>query len=230
MAGISGYEGAIHGLAPQLRARNVTYVHDTRIAHAGAFELGDGIVVIAGTGSVAYGSFNGSDVMVGGWGYLFGDEGSAFAIAKQTLSIAMRVDDMGETSWVKEPALNYFKRSSLREIARAFYTGEIDRPALASFTSELLKIAERGGKQEGGVPYVMSASLAELVRACVKRLALEEVPVDVALVGGMFESAWYRRHTEAHIRKQVPHANVIPASRDPVDGALLLAYKEGADS
>ncbi len=229
VAGISGYEGAIQGLAPQLRARRVTYVHDARIAHAGAFELGDGIVVIAGTGSVAYGRADGHEAMVGGWGYLFGDWGGAFAIVAQTLDIAMRVEDGGESSWVVEPALNYFNRSSLREIARAFYTGEIDRPALAGFATELLKIAAAGGKHEGGVPFVMSGSLAELVRVCAKSLDLEEVQFDVALVGGLFASDWYRVNTEAHIKKLVPWANVVPARHDPATGALLLAYEEGAE-
>ncbi|MGH7715084.1 MAG: N-acetylglucosamine kinase [Vulcanimicrobiaceae bacterium] len=227
VAGISGFEGAIHGIEPKLNARRITYVHDTRIAHAGAFELGDGIVVIAGTGSVAYGRANGEDAMVGGWGYLFGDWGSAFTMAAQTLSILMRVEDEGETNALTEAALRFFKRSSLREIARAFYTGQIDRAELARFSSELLQLAERGDKMEGGVPYVMAVSLAELVRVCKARIKLDKV--DVALSGGLFASQWYRQHVVNEI-ECFPGTSVVPAKHDAVTGALLLTYNEEGGS
>ena len=227
LAGISGYEGAIRGIEPKLNARRVTYVHDTRIAHAGAFESGDGIVVIAGTGSVAYGRVNGKDAMAGGWGYLFGDWGGAFVMAAQTLSLLMRAEDEGETSVLMEDALRFFKRSSLREIARAFYTGEIDRPELARFSSELLGRAERGDKMEGSVPYLMAVSLAELVGVLKARMKLDRV--DVALSGGLFASQWYRQHVVNEIEGS-GGASVVPAKHDAVTGALLLSYKEESRS
>jgi glucosamine kinase len=231
VAGISGYEGAMHGIKPKLNAKRVVYMHDTRIAHAGAFDLGDGIVVIAGTGSVAYGRVNGSDATIGGWGYLFGDWGSAFHIAAQTLANLMMAEDIGEPpATLIASALQYFERPDLRAIARAFYTGEIDRPQLASFAAELLRLAEAGGKDEGAVPYVDSLALAEFVRICARRLDAEKTAIDVALCGGMFGSAWYRDLVSAGICKLLPDANVVPPRHDPATGALLLAYKEGEGS
>ncbi|MBV8424511.1 MAG: hypothetical protein JO349_04920 [Candidatus Eremiobacteraeota bacterium] len=228
VAGISGYEGAIHGIAPKLNAPRVVYLHDAQIAHAGAFELGAGIIVIAGTGSVAYGrDARGGEMMVGGWGYLFGDGGSAFSIVAKSLSVAMQLEDAGQISWLDAHALQYFKRSSLREIARAFYTGEIDRPHLASFAAELLRLAETGGKDERMVPYLEAMELVELVRACANCLGYADEPIDVALCGGTFGSAWYREATAEGIGRYLPSANVVSARHDPVTGALLLAYKEG---
>ncbi|HTX03132.1 MAG TPA: BadF/BadG/BcrA/BcrD ATPase family protein [Candidatus Acidoferrales bacterium] len=226
VAGISGYEGEIHGLPPKLNARRVTFLHDSHIAHAGAFELGDGIVVIAGTGSVAYGRANGKDVLVGGWGYLFGDWGSAFSTALHTLQVLMRLEDEGATSVLTEPALRFFKRSSLREIARAFYTGEIDRVELARFATELLRLAETGGKEEGGIPYTESFAISHLVESCARRLGVARV--EVALCGGMFASEWYRNGAIQGIHKYAPGAVVVPAKHDALTGALLLAYKEEA--
>ena len=64
-------------------------MHDTPIAHAGALEGRSGVVVIAGTGSVVYGrNDEGWSCTLGGWGFLFGDEGSAFAIARDSLARA----------------------------------------------------------------------------------------------------------------------------------------------
>ena len=91
VAGISGYEGRIYGAAPRLPSDRVRLVHDSAIAHAGALGGKPGIVVIAGTGSAAYATFaDGSAHFEGGWGYLFGDEGSAFWIARSAVSAATR--------------------------------------------------------------------------------------------------------------------------------------------
>lgn len=231
VAGISGYEGAIHGLAPKLNAQHVAYLHDARIAHAGAFELGDGIVVIAGTGSVAYGrDAAGNEVTVGGWGYLFGDWGSAFGIAAQELRALMRADDRGAgdepTIRALTRALRFFERSSLREIARAFYTGEIDRAGLAAFAAEILAAAEQGDRAARAMPSAMAFALADLAEACAKRLGVADSAVPIALAGGTFASAWYREQTNAAIRKLLPKAQVIAPRHDPATGALLLAYKE----
>jgi N-acetylglucosamine kinase-like BadF-type ATPase len=226
VAGISGYEGEIHGLEPRLRAKRISYVHDSRIAHAGAFELGDGIVVIAGTGSVAYGRSNGNEALVGGWGYLFGDWGSAFSIAHMTLSHLMHVEDRGETNVLTESALRFFKRSSLREVARAFYTGEIDRPELARFATELIRRAEGGDNEAAAIPHTEAFALSNLVDTCARRLGLTHV--DVALSGGMFASEWYRNAATQGIHECVPQAVVVPAKNDALIGALLLAYKEEA--
>jgi N-acetylglucosamine kinase-like BadF-type ATPase len=229
VAGISGYEGAIQGLAPQLRARRVSYVHDARIAHAGAFELRDGIVVIAGTGSVAYGRIKDGDAMVGGWGFLFGDEGSAFAIARDALASAMRTEDEGRSGELADRARRYFELPSLRAIARAFYTDGIDRKRLASFAKAVIVAAEAGEPEAGDVTVPAARALAALAATCAGRLGAAG-PIDVALSGGTFESDWFRAQTAEQIALALPAARVVSSHTDPAGGALLLSYKEGADS
>lgn len=228
VAGISGYEGEIHGLAPKLSARRIAYVHDARIAHAGAFELRDGIVVIAGTGSVAYArTRRGEDVTVGGWGFLFGDEGSAFAIARDALASAMRSEDAGRSSELADAARRYFELPSLRAIARAFYTGRIERKALASFAKPVIVAAKAGDPEAGDVTVRAARALGELAATCAGRLSPSGV-VDVALSGGTFESDWFRRLTSEQIALALPEARVVSSHTDPAGGALLLAYKEEA--
>ncbi len=229
VAGISGYEGAIHGLAPQLRARRVSYVHDARIAHAGAFELRDGIVVIAGTGSVAYGRVKGRDVMVGGWGFLFGDEGSAFAIARDALASAMRAEDEERSGELADQARKYFELPSLRAIARAFYTDGIDRKTLASFAKAVIVAAKAGEPDAGDVAVGAARALGTLAATCAGRLSVGG-GIDVALSGGTFESQWFRVLTAEQITHALPAARIVSSLTDPAGGALLLAYKEGANS
>ncbi len=136
VAGISGYEGNVFGQPPQLAADALALEHDAPIAHAGALGAGPGVVVIAGTGSVAYAvNESGASAMTGGWGYLFGDEGSAFWLARKALSQAMHDADAGEPNELAQLALQHFDAPSLRALSRAFYSGSISRAHLASFAS-----------------------------------------------------------------------------------------------
>jgi N-acetylglucosamine kinase-like BadF-type ATPase len=228
VAGISGYEGTIHGLPPRLKARSVRYLHDARVAHAGAFELGEGIVVIAGTGSVALGrDVEGNEAIVGGWGFLFGDEGSAFAIARAALANAMRAEDAGEPETLAERAERFFNRPSLRAIARGFYTGAIDRTALAAFAAAVIGAAqnEKDAAARAVVDDAASA-LADLAARCAERLGRSGTLIDVALVGGTFASEWFRAQVGAQVLDRLPKARVVPPRRDPAEGALLLALEE----
>src|SRR5947209_12840064 len=73
---------------------NFTVDNDARIALTGAIGFGAGIVIIAGTGSVAFGRNDaGEELRAGGWGPTIGDEGSGFAIARAGLSAVLRAYD-----------------------------------------------------------------------------------------------------------------------------------------
>ena len=228
VAGISGYEGTIHGIEPKLNTHSISYLHDARVAHAGAFELGEGIVVIAGTGSVALGRLlDGSEAVVGGWGFLFGDEGSAFSIACEALSRAMRTQDAGEDSPLEERARRFFDRSSLRAVARGFYTGAIDRANLAAFATAVLAAAQEEVPDAYSVAYDAAKALARLTATCAMRLGHASSPLDVALCGGTFASVWFRALVVERITDELPNARVVGARREAAAGALLLALQSG---
>src|SRR5438067_13003673 len=73
---------------------NFTVDNDARIALTGAIGFGLGVVVIAGTGSVAFGrNAAGEEARAGGWGPILGDEGSAYGIARAGLSAVLRAHD-----------------------------------------------------------------------------------------------------------------------------------------
>ncbi|MBV8117072.1 MAG: ATPase, partial [Candidatus Eremiobacteraeota bacterium] len=224
VAGVSGYEGTVYGAAPALPARTFELRHDAPVAHAGAFGGEDGIVVIAGTGSVAYGKdASANEAIAGGWGYLFGDEGSAFWLAVHALRFAMQREDEGRAHPFAALACQHFGADSLRELSRAFYSGAVSRTALAAFAPHVFQLAAEG-KDDAAVLLVKLAgagalaSLAEHVKA-----RLPGQPKRVALCGGMFQNELLRSATTEELRTR--GFDVCKPRYGPASGALLLAYR-----
>lgn len=224
VAGISGYEGTIHGVQPRLRAHWIRYLHDAPIALAGALR-DPGIAVISGTGSVVYGEDpKGRTARSGGWGYLFGDRGSAFWVARCALSAAMRAHDWRITSRLGDEALGFFGYADLRGFTVDYYAERISRTQLAAFAPRVVALAQARDPQAGEIVEDGALALARLVAGVRGRLDFSGPP-RVALCGGMFESPFMRAATERAILADGP-AEIVTPEAEPVVGALRLAYKE----
>ncbi|HET6275141.1 MAG TPA: BadF/BadG/BcrA/BcrD ATPase family protein [Candidatus Cybelea sp.] len=219
VAGISGYDGRVYGRMPALPSTRTLLMHDTPIAHAGAFGGDAGVIVIAGTGSVVYGTNeNGWSCTLGGWGYLFGDEGSAFAIVRDALARCMRAHDDGDLSFENETRsiCEFFEVPSLRPLVHAFYKGEVTRDRLASFAPRALEFESvRSIAQQG------AGRLAQLVGRAIAAGAAPRV----AFTGGLFADDRFEASLRAAILHIVPNAAIAKVRYEPADGALLLAYR-----
>jgi N-acetylglucosamine kinase-like BadF-type ATPase len=224
VAGISGYEGRVYGKQPELPTDALTLEHDAPIAHAGAFGGETGVIVIAGTGSVAYGRNEyGATALIGGWGYLFGDEGGAFSLSRDAITDAMRNSDAGVADDLTQIALQYFSVASLRSLSRAFYSGGISRAQFASFASVIVEQAEDFNEQ--AAQYVKDAAnaLVTLAMRAMDRVGLQSPKV--AYAGGMFESATVRDQVAQRMHELVPQAEHVEPRYDAAIGALLMAYR-----
>jgi N-acetylglucosamine kinase-like BadF-type ATPase len=224
VAGVSGYDGKVHGRAPDLPSDALTIVHDTAIAHAGALGGNPGIIVIAGTGSVAFAkNASGETALAGGWGYLFGDEGSAFWLARDAISDAMRDADGGEQSELQSIILEHFARPTLRALVRAFYAGEISRSELAAFAPAILRLAAEGNERAS--QHVRDAAAALVLNAKYAADRTRMRAPDVAFIGGLMQNALLNEHVNHWMRELLPDARRVDPQRDAAEGALLLAYR-----
>ena len=205
VAGISGFGGAPIGISPAFNATRMQLLHDAPIAHAGAFAGGAGVLVIAGTGSVVYGvGEDGRIEMAGGLGYAFGDEGSAFGIARAALA---RAD--GDAP-MRERMREAFGFDVVLDLVRAFYAGAITRERIAAFTETLL------ASPDDGVDRIVDAQLS-LLAVQIERVRTslgENVPV--AATGGLTRSAYYMKR----LRRL---ENLADPIAEPVIGALRMA-------
>jgi len=226
VVGLSGYEGSWHGREPDFGAAIVRYKHDTVIALAGAIRERPAAVVIAGTGSVAYGeSANREPVRAGGFGYIFGDEGSSYAIARTALAAAMRLTDRGVLTDLGAAALAFFDCPDLRALARAVSLRQIGRPQLASFSRVVFDAARLGDPEATAILGDAAAALAGLAQLVVEQLGSADVPaVPVAFVGGAMDNADLRLATARRLEAATPLARVVAPAFGPAVGAAFLAF------
>lgn len=226
--GLSGYDDRFDGVLPTFPADGVRVQHDAPVALAGAVRERPAVVVIAGTGSVAYGEDGGGrSVRVGGWGYLFGDEGSAFAVARDALAHAMDADDRGVRSPLGDAALAYFDHEQLRALATAAQLGRISRAQLAAFARVVHDAARLGDTAAVMIVDRAAAALAALAAVAVARLGVvAEDGVPVAFAGGAFANEAFFARTRERLAALAPNAHAIVPRYEPALGAALLAFAD----
>lgn len=225
--GLSGFDERFDGAQPALPTKLLRVEHDAPVALAAAVQSRPAVVVIAGTGSVAYGENDERACLrLGGWGYLFGDAGSAFAVARDALAFAMDEQDRGRASAIGAAALSFFDRRSLRELSTLALQGRIGRAELATFARVVQDAARLGDADAERIVEEAATALAELAAVMVARLGLEERAVPVALVGGAFANDAFFERTRRLLSELSPGAQGVRPRFDPAVGAALLAFED----
>ena len=159
---------------------------------AGSLGGVDGVNVIGGTGSITYGERAGVGARVGGWGEVFGDEGSAYWIGVEGLRAASRMSD-GRSA--RGPLLNVLvdhlgldAELDLVDVVLNRWQG--DRTRVAGLARQVSVAAGRGDATATAVLTAAGRELALLVTATARRLAWPaSEPVPVSWSGGVFGSA-----------------------------------------
>lgn len=211
-----------------LHADCMTVGHDAPAALAGATACGPGIVVIAGTGSVAYGeTSDGRAAMAGGWGYVLGDEGSGYWIAVEALRRAARGEDaLAPATRLGAIAAARFNCATLRELGAQIQAGAIGRDQLARFAPEVEASATAGDRVASEIVDAAGSWLASFVLAVAGRLSLRDEIAQVAEAGGLWRLARLRAAFADALVGAWPAAQLVAPRYDPVIGALLLAYRQ----
>ncbi|HEX6558954.1 MAG TPA: BadF/BadG/BcrA/BcrD ATPase family protein, partial [Longimicrobiales bacterium] len=172
-------------LSAQGLAESVHVITDFEAALHDAFGDGSGILLIAGTGSSAWGrNSDGREARAGGWGHIVGDEGSGYALGLAALRQCMReYDGRGaDEEWVKLVLGHTYQASPELLVRWAAAASKADIAALAPVVFEA---AERGNASARLVMLAAAHDLAAHVAALHTRLAPWREPPVVALTGGL---------------------------------------------
>ncbi len=202
---------------------------DYEIALVGAHGERRGVLVLAGTGSLAYGvNAAGESALVGGWGYLLGDEGGGFWIGLEGLRAAVRgVEGRGPATALSGLLLEALRLGAPRELIGWLYHGEAARTReIAALAPLVFAQAEAGDSVAVQIVNRAADELAAAARAVTRQLGMDRPRI--AFAGGLLSA-------ETPLRRALCAALELPTVPEPrhppVVGAALLALAAlGADA
>jgi N-acetylglucosamine kinase-like BadF-type ATPase len=209
-------------------AAQIQLLHDAVTALAGASIAQPGVIVIAGTGAVAYGRLaSGEDARSGGWGYVIGDEGSGYWIGVEAIRAACKANDGRDQPTILEQKIpEYLQLADLRAVHRKLYAHELSRGEIASLSAVAASAAQAGDPAAILLFNRAGEELAQAALAVIGRLGQLEVGQNVYHTGGVFGAgALLLGSFTAAITARSPNSAVRAAAFSPSVGALLLALK-----
>ena len=198
---------------------------DVAIALRAAIPSGPGIVLVAGTGSVALANDGVRMHRIGGLGYLLGDEGSAAWIGLQAMRLLGRVYDgranPDETSALAARHLDAPDRDALLRVA---YDDDVDVAQIAALAPSIVAFASKGNRESTKIVQDAAKELGDLIKAAARAAQLLDSPA-VALSGGLLrENSLLTFLLETRIVGDLPGARILRGG-DPVEGAVRCALE-----
>jgi glucosamine kinase len=205
--------------------RSVRVVNDAYVALVAGAPEKVGIVLVAGTGSIAYGvDAAGNSARSGGWGYLLGDEGSAFWLGHAAVRLGVRAADG------RGPETTLYRRICAEVgvdhpsgLVKWFYDQELSRTRVAELAGLVQEAADEGDEAARSLLDQAAQHLARAARAVRRQLAFEE-PFALVLSGGVFKACpSLCPRVEASL--DLPLARVVGLDVEPATGAVRLALE-----
>ena len=171
-----------------LRPARITVAADYVTNLAGASGGQTGVVVIAGGGSIAYGlRRDGREALAGGFGYLLGDEGSAFDIGRRAIAAACRADDLrGEQTVLGAAVREHFGIETTREIPGVVYRAGFARERISLLAPTVVRAARDGDPVACQIVTTAGEELARTALGVIRQLFEADADVEVYLTGGVF--------------------------------------------
>lgn len=201
---------------------------DGRVALTGAIGFDAGVVIIAGTGSVAFGRNElGREARAGGWGPTLGDEGSGYAIAREGLaSIVRAYDGRGDATVMTQLLCNEYDMCDPNDLPKFVYAATTHADDIARYGKLVIEAARSGDPVAVEIIDNAGRELATCVIAVAEKLELLAKEFPVAYVGGAFNAG---EVLIAPMRQAIvtcaPRAIIAPPRNTPVEGAAMMAIR-----
>ena len=214
----------IKRLVSSLVGGEIEVVGDMEVALESAFGAGHGVIVVAGTGSIAYGrSSRGETARAGGWGRILCDEGSAHWIVVKAIDSALHALDRGENPALLVDVMTALDLKSATDLS--VYAGGSPTPEFAPLFPIVVGAATRGDSIAVHALQRAGNELAELAETVISRL-FDGEQVGVATHGGVFAgSPQVKQAFEQSLREICARAELVDRVVDPAAGALARARR-----
>ena len=208
-------------------AKLVYVVNDTEIALIGGVGSEHGVVVVAGTGSAAFGcDGKGHKVHAGGWGWILGDEGSAFRIGQQGLQAVIRaLEGRGEYTRLIDNLIQRWQLHSRDELISALRARTWSRSDVASMAEWVAITASNGDNVAQQIMRHAGEELGLLAISVIRQLQIDG-EFRIALTGGVFRAGEIViEPMKQKVQSIAPSAQLTSPLYPPVLGAVFMAWR-----
>jgi len=199
---------------------------DAAIALAAAVRNAPGIIVIAGTGSIAFARDDqGRLLRSGGWGIPFDDRGAGYDIGCKAVGAALEAfDGRGPHTGLLERITGHLRLRDITEVVPQ----QLEQQQIAALFPLVMEAAREGDLVARHLCDAAAGDLASLAAALLKRAGWMDRTIPVVTTGGVFRSSdQIRRAFARHLRRMAPLARAEMLERPPVEGAVWLARTLG---
>ena len=196
---------------------------DRESGFATAFEEGDGIAVIAGTGSAVTGRCRGRMDKAGGWGHLLGDTGGGYQLAMTALRLVLSNHDLSRTpDGLSQAVLRVLALNRLEDLVA--WVANADKMSVAKLAPVVFQAAKEGHQEMLAAIQSGAHNLAECTRAVSRRLECDAP--EVRLLGGLFEHhKEYAEFYSDYTQDILPGAHIAVCTHSGALGAVWLAAR-----
>lgn len=201
--------------------------NDAIIAFYAATNGEPGVMIIGGTGSIAYGEDGkGNRVRIGGLGPIISDEGSGYDIGRRGIMVGIKSEDgRGKKSALEDLIKEEFKLKEVRDIQFSINKNNNIREVIASVAPIVEKAADLGDQEALKILDDAGFELAKIATAAIKVLRIESCIVVV--VGSILKKCKIVFESfKDKVLKEVSDARISVSEREPAEGAVILAIKD----
>ncbi|MBI1876407.1 MAG: hypothetical protein HYZ58_08180 [Acidobacteria bacterium] len=207
----------------------IVVVNDALISLLAGASTGPGVVIVAGTGSIAYGRDHlNRAARAGGWGYVLGDEGSGYWIGRHALRAVVRdADGRGRPTSLTPRVLAHFQLSRPQDLVGAVYHRSLSPSAVAALAQ---CVREAHAEHDQAATWILEHAAGELMASAasvVRQLKMEDAAFPFVLAGGMFRAVpWLGHELTQRLPHIAPRSRVHVLDQEPAVGAVQLAIEE----
>jgi N-acetylglucosamine kinase-like BadF-type ATPase len=215
----------LRGIAP---LPHVVITHDAEAWLVGGVGCRHGVVLIAGTGAIAYGvNARGESRRADGWGYRLGDEGSAHWIGLQGLRAVVRAHDgRGPVTALSHRLLQHLDLPDADALVTHVYAGDFGVPQVAALAPVVSETARAGDAVARDILVEAGRRLGQTVCAVIRGLDMGDREFEALLLGGVLQGGGAVWETAAAaLRAAAPRARIVEPRHDAAVGAALLAME-----
>ncbi|MGO5091244.1 N-acetylglucosamine kinase [Clostridium sp. LCP25S3_F10] len=204
---------------------DVLIVNDGELALKAVLKGQDGILTIAGTGSICIGIKNNIKDKCGGWGHLLGDEGSGYSIAVKSLKRMIYEEELNlEKSKLHEEILKTLNIKSIDEICTFVYSSTKDK--IASLTTLVSKLAEEGEENAIFILKEEGEALGQITERVYNRLNFNN-KYAIGIKGSVIEkSKVLRQAFKEYLLDNLGKVEIVQEDISPTKGAYYMYLKE----